>query len=133
MKKSDTQNYFDKVITELDNVPIIKVCSFNDSGNDNRYSIDEPLYIIFKNKMALIIEYYFIDGLSLEYRNLTEEEIHNFFTIDVRDFFNRTEEIYDYNTKNIKRRNSLRFSYDVTNYQKSSHFSKFFQNVFYSM
>lgn len=112
-KKSDAQNYFDKIIAELDNVTIIKVCSFDDSGDDNRYSIEEPLYIIFNNKKALIIEYYFIDGLSVEYRNLTEEEIHKFSTIDTKDFFNRTEEIYDYHTKNIKRRNSLRFSYDV--------------------
>ena len=113
IKKSDVQNYFDKIIEELNNVQIIKVCSFDDSGDDNRYFIEEPLYIIFNNKKALIIEYYFIDGLSIEYRNLTEEEIYKFSTIDIRDFFNRTEEIYDHHTKNIKRRNSLRFSYDA--------------------
>ena len=113
IKKSEAQKYFEKIIDELDNVPIIKVCSIDDSGNDDRYSIGEPLYIIFYNKKALIIDYYFIDGLSVEYRKLTEEEIHKFSTIDIRDFFNRTEEIYDYHTKNIKRRNSLRFNYDV--------------------
>lgn len=89
------------------------MCSYDDSGDDNRYSTDKPLYIIFNNKKALIIEYYFIDGLSVEYRNLTEDEICKFSSIDIRDFFNRTEEIYDYHAKNIKRRNSLRFSYDV--------------------
>lgn len=112
-KKSDAQNYFDKIIAELDNTPIIKVCSLDDSGNDNKYSIDEPLYIIFRNQKALIINYYFVDKLSIEYRNLTEEEIYQFSTIDMIDFFNRTEEIYDYHTENINRRNSLRFSYDA--------------------
>lgn len=113
IKKSDAQNYFNKVLQELDKTPIIKVCSLDDSGDDNKYSIDEPLYIIFSNKKALIIEYYFIDNLSIEYRDLTEDEIHKFASIDIRDFFNRTEEIYDYHTKNMDRRNSLRFNYDM--------------------
>lgn len=112
-KKSVAQNYFDKIITELDNIPIIKVCSLDDGGNDSGYSIDKPLYIIFKNQKALVIDYRFIDELSVEYRDLTEEEIYQFSSIYMRDFFNRTEEIYDYHTKSINRRNSLRFSYDA--------------------
>lgn len=112
IKKSEAQKYFDKILCELDNIQIIKVCSIDDSGDDNKYSIDEPLYIIFNNKTALIIEYYFIDALSVEYRELTDDEIHKFSTINIRDFFNRTEEIYNYHTKNIDRRNSLRFNYD---------------------
>ena len=112
IKKSETQKYFDKILRELNNEQIIKVCSNDDSGDDNKYSIDEPLYIIFSNKKVLIIEYYFIDKLSVEFRNLTDEEIQKFSTVNIKDFFNRTEEIYDYNTKNVNRRNSLRFNYD---------------------
>lgn len=80
------------------------MCSYDDSGDDNRYSTDKPLYIIFNNKKALIIEYYFIDGLSVEYRKLTEDEICKFSSIDIRDFFNRTEEIYDYHAKKYKKK-----------------------------
>ena len=112
IEKSKAQNYFNRILKLLDNAQIIKVCSLDDSGNDYRYSIDEPLYIIFSNKKALIIEYYFIDALSGEYRSVTEDERHKFSTIDIKDFFNRTDDIYDYHTQNIKSRVSLRFSYD---------------------
>lgn len=113
INKCDAQNYFEKIIKELNNTQITKVCSFDISGYNDKYSIDNPLFIIFNNKKALIIEYYFIDELSIEYRNLTEQEIYKLSTINISDFFNRTEEIYDYHTKNIKERNSLRFSYDA--------------------
>ena len=113
IKKSDVQKFFSKILLELNKTKIIKVCSLDDSGDDYKYSIEEPLYIILDNKKALIIEYYFIDKLSIEYRDLTENEIQKFSSISIRDFFNRTEEIYDYHTQSIDRRNSLRFNYDI--------------------
>lgn len=113
IKKSELQSFFDNILKSLNKNKIEKICSEDDFGSINNYSIDKPLIIIFENKYALFIEYPFIDSLSIEYRKLSNEEKTKYAGIDVHDFFNRTNEIYNSNNWKLSRRESIRFDYNI--------------------
>lgn len=114
-KINDVNKYFEKLLETIKNIPIIKVCSLaSDCCNDDlKYSIDSALYIIFQNYYMLIIEYYEASRLNVEYRKITDFEKEKFAKVDCRDFFNRTDEVYNVNTMKMNRRINTQFEYDA--------------------
>ena len=46
-----------------------------DHNCDKLYDIDTPLYVVFENDYALLIEYYFYSLISVTYRKLNEKEL----------------------------------------------------------
>ena len=96
-KRSEVQKYFSEILEELKSAKITAVLTtpfiFVDDGIFT-YMQDEPVFIRFDNGKCLVIEYYFIDELSIGYREMTEEEI-EIFSRDFDDCFNRTTTVYD--------------------------------------
>ncbi len=112
-KLSDLIKYFSELKKKLKNVSIIKVCCLvnNSPDDEGKYFLDEEVYIIFKNQTMLIIDYRNIDGLFVQYKKMSKNEIERFSKIDCLDLFNRTDEVYDYKTLMLSRRINYIFDY----------------------
>lgn len=97
-KASETEKYFENIINKLRYNKIFGVYSVVSTWFNYKhftYMQDEPLYIIFDNGQCLIIEYYDINKLKVEYREMTECERNIYEESDTKDLFNRTTKIYD--------------------------------------
>ena len=109
------QNFSDEVLNELQGVKVESVFScrpsFSHRNKIREYSIDTELYILFENGKCLVIEYPFIDALSVEFRSLSSEEMNLIENSIVDDFFNDTTEIYN-NNKELKRVINISLEYD---------------------
>ena len=118
-KSSDLLKYFDTIMKKQNNNPIIKVYSKNydcpDDTEKRRYDIDNEFYILFENQYALIIDYRNIDSLYIEYKKLSKDELEKAAKMDCKDFFNRTDEVYHYNTMKMSRRITSIFEYGYIN------------------
>ena len=116
-KYNEAKEYFEKVSPTLKQKKIKKVCSFNSSYNTHSkriiYSIDNPLYIIFEDNTSLIVEYYFVSELRIEYRNLTNEEIEE--TEKLEDMFNVEHEIHNYKTYELSHIDTIELEYGYIN------------------
>lgn len=72
---------------------------------------DENIYIMFENEKCLVVSYFFIDSLCVEYRSLTEQEKKQILLSIIEDYFNNTIDIYNSHTKN-DRTESISLEYD---------------------
>ncbi len=115
IKSSDLLEYFNKIIEKQNKNPIIKVYSKNfdcpDDTEERRYDLDTEFYILFENQNALTIDYRNIDSLYIEYKKLSRDELEESAKMDCKDFFNRTDEVYNYKTMKISRRITSIFEY----------------------
>ena len=114
-KKSELQQYFNNILNDNMN-EIVKIVSLTDGGSTDlpiRYSIDEPLYIIFKNEKALIISYFNVCEIIVDYRKLTIDEKKDIAQINCNDFFNRVSDVYDYHTLKLSKRITVLLKYDA--------------------
>jgi len=125
IKSSDLLEYFNKIIEKQNKNPIIKVYSKNfdcpDDTEERRYDIDTEFYILFENQNVLIIDYRNIDSLYIEYKKLSRDELEEAAKMDCGDFFNRTDEVYNYKTMKMSRRITSTFEYG---YIKSIKYNK---------
>ncbi len=112
-KASETEKYFKNVINVLEDSKIIYIFSnapFWFIDKHITYMQDEPLYIAFDNGRCLVIEYYEINKLTVEYREMTEYECNILEKSDIKDLFNRTTKIYyGHNSEHIE---TSELSYD---------------------
>ncbi len=119
IKSSDLLEYFNTIIEIQNKNPIIKVYSKNydcpDDTEKRMYDIDTEFYILFENQYALIIDYRNIDSLYIEYKKLSKDELEEAAKMDCKDFFNRTDEVYHYNTMKMSRRITSIFEYGYIN------------------
>ena len=115
-KKSDLQQYFNNIVKN-NMSEIVKIASLADDSSSKdlaiRYSIDEPLYIIFKNGKALIISYFNVCEITVDYRELTSDEKKLLAQINCKDFFNQVNDIYDYHTLKLSKRITVFLEYDA--------------------
>lgn len=103
-KASATENYFKDIINRLKDSKISGVyCVISTwfSYSTFTYMQDEPLFIIFENGQCLVIEYYEINKLNVEYREMTVEERKIFDESDIKDLFNRTTKIHNGRTREL--------------------------------
>ena len=116
-KYNDAKEYFEKLLPTLSKKKIKKICSFDLSYNTHSgkimYSIDEPLYIIFEDNTCLMVEYYFVSELRVEYRNLTNEEIGEYEKLD--DMFNVKHEIHNPRTYELSHIDTIELEYGYIN------------------
>ena len=75
------------------------------------YSSDTELYIMLENNKCLVISYYFVDGLEVEFRELTPEESNDYTKVLQKDFFNTEDDIYNYYTSQIVRKETCKLEY----------------------
>lgn len=97
-KLNDTKKYFDKLITDLGESKITGVYSelpFCFKRKTFIYMQDTPVYIIFDNGKCLVIEYYEINKLRIEYRSMTKAELALREKSTTKDLFNRTTSVYN--------------------------------------
>ena len=118
------KNILKKVLPILKQEKIKKICSFNSSHNTHSdkimYSIDAPLYIVFEDSTCLIVEYYFVSELYIEYRNLTKKT-EEYEKLD--DLFNVKHEIYNSNTYTLSTIDTIELEYSYINEIKINKFS----------
>lgn len=124
-KYNNAKEYFEKLLPILKQKKIKKLCSFDSTYNTHlgkiMYSIDAPLYIIFEDNTCLIIEYYFVSELRIEYRKLTNEEIVEYEKLN--DLFNSKYEIYNPNTYTLSRIDTVELEYGYINEIEINKFS----------
>lgn len=78
---NDLRNFCDKLIEIVKENKIKYLLGFSglswreDRNCDKLYDIDTPLYVVFENDYALLIEYYFYSLISVTYRKLNENEL----------------------------------------------------------
>ncbi len=98
-KATETRSFFGNVINEVRGIKIKRIFSICPSWHMYKghrlYSDCTPLYILFENGQCLILEYYFIDKLRAEFRQMTVEEIAEFQDLSLIDYFNSSDEIYN--------------------------------------
>lgn len=113
--RKELQAYMDRIVSE-NHISVVKVCSQSQSSSTYtpiRYMVDEPLYIIFENGMALVLEYYNVYNIDVEYRELTDEEAEDLSKIYNNDFFNVVYDVYNYEPRRLSKRITLNMEYDV--------------------
>ncbi|MBQ9844842.1 MAG: hypothetical protein IJO54_02025 [Oscillospiraceae bacterium] len=116
--KKELQKYFDMIVEEIDS-QIVKVCTFPYADSNAYlpivYRMNDSLYIIFENGKALVINYFNVYEIDVDYRDMTEEEKKNTSQIDCADFFNRVDDIYDYDTSKLSKRIIMNMDYGKLN------------------
>ena len=116
-KKSETIEYFDSIIVELNASKVKAIFSLSSPfWNQNRgfraYSTDTEVYIVLENGMCLVITYYFVDELEVQFRMLTTEEKNEYSNTMIKDFFNSVDDIYDIYSNKIKQVETCALEYD---------------------
>ena len=98
-KASDAKSYLESIINNVRGHKIKQIFSecpnWNTHNGYRLYSDCSPIYIVFENGQCLIIEYYFIDGLRAEFRQMTAEEAINLQEQLLSDYFNSSDDIYN--------------------------------------
>ncbi len=115
-KYSDTKLYFDFIMSKVQNTRVKSIfsldCPFWNTHIGYRvYSCCERLYIMFENDMCLVIRYLFIDDLDIEYRKLTEEELLQYDKLNIKDYFNGSQDIYHYDTDTVACTETVKLDY----------------------
>ncbi len=116
-KKSEAQKYFDSIIDNLKTVKIKSVFSLcsaswsSNRGNFRTYDSDDSIFILFENDMCLIIYYRFIDCLEAEFRKLTVEELNRYNDLLIKDYFNGSQDIYDFKMNKITGTETIKLNY----------------------
>ena len=103
-KATDTEKYFEDIINKLGGSKITCVYCVATTWFKQRgftYMQDEPLFIIFDNGKCLVIDYYDINKLKVEYREMTQDERQAYNESRMKDLFNRTTNIQDGHTGKI--------------------------------
>ena len=77
--KKELQKYFDMIVEEIDS-QIVKVCTFPYADSNAylpiMYRMNDSLYIIFENGKALVINYFNVYEIDVDYRDLDNIEKH---------------------------------------------------------
>ena len=95
---SQTLMYFKNLLPKIKDIKVKAIYTPRPFwGFNQAYKIeaDDPVYILFENGKCLVIEYYFIDDLNIEYRKMTKDELNKFNNASYKDYFNREFDIYD--------------------------------------
>ncbi len=116
-KKSQTVKYFDSIMDELRASKVKAIFSlsapfWNQHRGFRSYSTDTEVYVMLENGLCLIITYYFVDALDIEFRRLTAEEETEYGKMLIKDFFNSVDDIYDFYANKIKRVETCALGYD---------------------
>ena len=113
--RKELQSYMNHIVSE-NQTSVVKVCSQSHSSSTYtpiRYMVDEPLYIIFENGMALVLEYYNVCNIDVEYRELTDEEAEDLYKMYNNDLFNVVYDVYNYEPRRLSKRITLNMEYDT--------------------
>ena len=91
-KKSHAESYFSAFLSLVKNIKVKAIYTPAPFliSEENEYTImaDQPIYIVFENGKCLAVEYYYIDELMLDYREMTKEEKRIRRKDKRKDFFN---------------------------------------------
>jgi len=115
-KKSEMIKYFDSIMGDLTLSKIKAVFSIAPlSWNSNKgyriYSTDSEIFILFENEFCLIINYFFIDDLNIQFRKLTSLEKDEYNKLRTKDFFNTENDIHDYRTDTVYQTETCNLEY----------------------
>ncbi|MCQ2602932.1 MAG: hypothetical protein MJ193_03270 [Clostridia bacterium] len=115
----DVIDYFENALIKVkDNKvkAVFSYCpfSFEDEGT-MKYICDTLVYVVFDNNKCFVFDYYFIDELTVELRDLTEQEIEECKNLDfVKDFFNNESKVYaDNSMESVLSVEKIALQYDV--------------------
>lgn len=100
-KATDTRNFFNDILKELNGVKVTGVYSHLPiilARKTFVYMQDEPVYIMLDNGKCLVIDYMDVDRLSVEYREMTVKERERYDDTNEKDCFNRESKVYNPNT-----------------------------------
>lgn len=116
-KKSQTIKYFNSIMDELKVSKVKAIFSlsapfWNQHRGFRSYSTYTELYVMLQNGMCLVITYYFVDNLEVQFRKLTTEEETEYSKMMIKDFFNSVDDIYDIYANKIKRVETCALEYD---------------------
>lgn len=125
-KRTELQKYFNNIVNNNCD-EIIKICTLGSASSNTvspiKYSLDDTLYIIFRNYYALIIEYYDVCDISVEYRKLTMDEKMKIAKGTCKDLFNCVYDVYNIHTLELSKRITLNMNYAKLAKIKVKHFT----------
>lgn len=93
-KASDVNKFFGDLIEQIADVKISGVyvpTYFITGENSDIFIQDENVYICFENNKCLVVDYKFVNKLSIDYRSMTEEEIENILCQVIRIYLTLTK------------------------------------------
>ncbi len=116
-KLTEANVYFDNLLSEIKDTKVKAIFSFGSficrHLRNKVYMQDEDIYIVFENEKCLVVSYFFIDELCVEYRSLTEQEKERISQSIIEDYFNNTIDIYNSHTNEKDRTESISLEYDI--------------------
>lgn len=116
-KKSETMSYFNSIMGELRKSKVKSIFSLlPPSWNHHRgfrmYSVYDDIYILLEDGMCLVIRYFFVDKLAVEFRRMTSKEENQYKELLDKDFFHAVDEIYNSRTNNVIQVETCNLEYD---------------------
>ncbi|MBQ9760589.1 MAG: hypothetical protein IJW16_04510 [Clostridia bacterium] len=94
-RATDAKAYFEDIVNKMRNVKVKSVWSLSPIiGVRGFYMEDGFLYVSFENEQCLIIDYLFVDNLTVDLRSINEEERRRLDSLELRDYFNSSIKIY---------------------------------------
>lgn len=115
-KLTEAKIYFDNILEKIKDTKVKAIFSFGSfiskHSGTQVYMQDENIYIMFENEKCLVVSYFFIDSLCVEYRSLTEQEKEQISQSIIEDYFNNTIDIYNSYTNKKDRTESILLEYD---------------------
>ena len=97
-KSTEVNKFFDEVLKSMQGVKIAAIftlcASFGTREGYRTYMEDTEVYILFENEECLVVEYPFIDDLSVSLRKFSEEEKKRHEETVLKDFFNDSTDVY---------------------------------------
>lgn len=116
-KATETEAYFDRLLEDLGNTKIKSVfspiISFKNYDPKHRTYDCDTLFVIFENSKCLVIEFQYVDALTLQYREMTQAEKAVFDECKIKDLFDNTIQITDYKTGEISETLLISLEYDA--------------------
>ena len=102
-KATNVKKYFAELLIELANVKVKGIYSRLPFFSTNPYicKTDAPIYILLENGKCIVIDYCFIDGLDIEYREMTVEELELYRKAATADHFNCELKVHNARTMQI--------------------------------
>ena len=104
-KATNVKKYFSDLLVKLKGCKVKAVYShgvFFSTREGYSCMTDEPIYIIFDDGKCLVLDYYFIDELRIEYREMIESEIKLYKEHPYDDYFNCVHKVHDGITHKLK-------------------------------
>ena len=101
---TEANEYFSELLKTMHGVKIVAIFSycpmFNNHQGYRTYEDGTEIYILFENGECLVVDYRFIDALSVSLHKFSEEEKKLHEEANPKDFFNDSTDIYNMTADN---------------------------------